>query len=150
MEIALDEFHDFVGRIFYVTTQGAVAEGAELGDDAVDHSGAEHTVLLVHGTLTLQAGSRSHTRVGQLVELCQTVGVLGIVDIDIDVGAFGHIESIGHLETVTAGDSFTGSFVGSILNGKTVPEAHRIAVQVSAYVCTQNGAMPPLPAELLK
>ena len=45
-------------------------------------------------------------------------------------------------DTVGAGDSFTGSFVGSILNGKSVPEAHRTAVQVSAYVCTQNGAMP--------
>jgi len=31
-----------------------------------------------------------------------------------------------------------------------VPEAHRTAVQVSAYVCTQNGAMPTYPEELLK
>ena len=53
-------------------------------------------------------------------------------------------------DTVGAGDSFTGSFVGSILNGKSVADAHRLAVQVSAYVCTQNGAMPTLPAELLK
>ena len=53
-------------------------------------------------------------------------------------------------DTVGAGDSFTGSFVGSILNGKSVPEAHRTAVQVSAYVCTQNGAMPTYPQELLK
>ena len=53
-------------------------------------------------------------------------------------------------DTVGAGDSFTGSFVGSILNGKSVPEAHRTAVQVSAYVCTQNGAMPTNPEELLK
>lgn len=52
-------------------------------------------------------------------------------------------------DTVGAGDSFTGSFVASILNGKSVVEAHRIAVQVSAFVCTQNGAMPQLPAELL-
>ena len=53
-------------------------------------------------------------------------------------------------DTVGAGDSFTGSFVGSILSGKSVTEAHQKAVQVSAYVCTQNGAMPTLPAELLK
>ena len=53
-------------------------------------------------------------------------------------------------DTVGAGDSFTGSFVGSILNGKSVPEAHRTAVQVSAYVCTQHGAMPTYPAELLR
>ena len=53
-------------------------------------------------------------------------------------------------DTVGAGDSFTGSFVGSILNGKSVPEAHHTAVQVSAYVCTQNGAMPEYKDELLK
>ena len=51
-------------------------------------------------------------------------------------------------DTVGAGDSFTGSFVGSILGGKSVAEAHRTAVRVSAYVCTQNGAMPEVPAEL--
>ena len=51
-------------------------------------------------------------------------------------------------DTVGAGDSFTGSFVGSILNGKSVPEAHRTAVRVSAFVCTQNGAMPVVPEEL--
>ena len=49
-------------------------------------------------------------------------------------------------DTVGAGDSFTGSFCAAILSGKPVAEAHQLAVQVSAYVCTQNGAMPPLPA----
>ena len=52
-------------------------------------------------------------------------------------------------DTVGAGDSFTGSFCAAILNGKAVEEAHRIAVEVSAYVCTQNGAMPKYPAELV-
>jgi fructokinase len=51
-------------------------------------------------------------------------------------------------DTVGAGDSFTGSFVGSILNGKPVPEAHKTAVHVSAFVCTQNGAMPIVPDRL--
>ena len=53
-------------------------------------------------------------------------------------------------DTVGAGDSFTGSFCAAILNGKAMEEAHRIAVQVSAYVCTQKGAMPTYPEELLK
>jgi fructokinase len=51
-------------------------------------------------------------------------------------------------DTVGAGDSFTGSFCAAILNGKSVPEAHKIAVNVSAFVCTQNGAMPQLPKEM--
>ncbi len=53
-------------------------------------------------------------------------------------------------DTVGAGDSFTGSFCAAILNGKPVAEAHKIAVEVSAFVCTQNGAMPTLPERLLK
>ena len=53
-------------------------------------------------------------------------------------------------DTVGAGDSFTGSFIASILKGKSIPEAHKRAVEVSAYVCTQNGAMPVLPENLLQ
>ena len=48
-------------------------------------------------------------------------------------------------DTVGAGDSFTGSFCAAILSGRPVAEAHKLAVEVSAYVCTQNGAMPTLP-----
>lgn len=51
-------------------------------------------------------------------------------------------------DTVGAGDSFTGAFVAAILKGNSVKEAHRLAVDVSAYVCTQNGAMPQLSDEL--
>lgn len=51
-------------------------------------------------------------------------------------------------DTVGAGDSFTAAFVSSILLGKTVKEAHKRAVDVSAYVCTQHGAMPQLPEEI--
>lgn len=52
-------------------------------------------------------------------------------------------------DTVGAGDSFTGTFISAILKGKTVREAHQLAVNVSAYVCTQNGAMPRLPENLI-
>lgn len=48
-------------------------------------------------------------------------------------------------DTVGAGDSFTAAFVAAILSGKPVSEAHQLAVNVSAYVCTQKGAMPVLP-----
>ena len=52
------------------------------------------------------------------------------------------------VDTVGAGDSFTAAFVASLLKGETIVEAHRKAVEVSAYVCTQSGAMPILPEEL--
>jgi len=51
-------------------------------------------------------------------------------------------------DTVGAGDSFTAAFIADILKGKSVAEAHVCAVQTSAYVCTQKGAMPILPKEL--
>lgn len=50
-------------------------------------------------------------------------------------------------DTVGAGDSFTASFIASVLKGKSVTEAHSIAVKTSAFVCTQKGAMPILPPE---
>ena len=51
-------------------------------------------------------------------------------------------------DTVGAGDSFNATFVSAVLKGNTIPEAHKQAVEVSAFVCTQNGAMPELPKEL--
>jgi len=51
-------------------------------------------------------------------------------------------------DTVGAGDSFTAAFVASLLKGHSVTESHRKAVDVSAFVCTQSGAMPVLPEEL--
>lgn len=51
-------------------------------------------------------------------------------------------------DTVGAGDSFTGAFIASILKGKSVKEAHKIAVETSAFVCTCNGAMPTLPESI--
>ena len=67
-------------------------------------------------------------------------------------GAMSYLETpkVEVADTVGAGDSFTGSFVASILAGKPIAEAHRIGVNVSAYVCTQNGAMPVIPEELKK
>ena len=51
-------------------------------------------------------------------------------------------------DTVGAGDSFTGAFCSAILTGKSISEAHKLAVEVSAYVCTQNGAMPKVSIEM--
>lgn len=52
-------------------------------------------------------------------------------------------------DTVGAGDSFTGAFIAALLMGKEVKKAHALAVEVSAYVCTQNGAMPELPEKII-
>jgi len=52
-------------------------------------------------------------------------------------------------DTVGAGDSFTAAFVSSLLHGQSISDAHQLAVDVSAFVCTQHGAMPVLPETLL-
>lgn len=51
-------------------------------------------------------------------------------------------------DTVGAGDSFTAAFIASLLKGKSVTEAHALAVRTSAFVCTRKGAMPELPPDL--
>lgn len=67
-----------------------------------------------------------------------------------DFKSFQPTPKVEVADTVGAGDSFTGSFTAAILSGKSVKEAHALAVKVSAFVCTQKGAMPKLPAELTK
>lgn len=45
-------------------------------------------------------------------------------------------------DTVGAGDAFAAAFIAGLLKGKCLAEAHQLAVNVSAYVCTKPGAMP--------
>lgn len=51
-------------------------------------------------------------------------------------------------DTVGAGDSFTAAFIAALLSGRGIAESHRLATDVSAFVCTQQGAMPKLPEAL--
>lgn len=63
--------------------------------------------------------------------------------------SFQETPKVEVVDTVGAGDSFTGAFCSGILKGMSVPEAHKMAVEVSAYVCTQSGAMPVLPGSIV-
>jgi Sugar kinases, ribokinase family len=64
--------------------------------------------------------------------------------------SFLETPNVNVADTVGAGDSFTAAFCASIIKGKSVREAHKLAVDVSAYICTQSGAMPVLPETLKK
>ncbi len=81
--------------------------------------------------------------------LVLTCGVNGSYVFTPGTMSFQETPKVEVADTVGAGDSFTGAFCSAILKGKSVCEAHRIAVEVSAYVCTQNGAMPKLPEKYL-
>ncbi len=80
--------------------------------------------------------------------LILTCGVNGSYVFTPDEISFMGTPKVEVADTVGAGDSFTATFVAAILKGENVTDAHRLAVEVSAYVCTQNGAMPELPARL--
>ena len=79
-----------------------------------------------------------------------TCGVGGSYVFSADEMSFFQTPSVMVADTVGAGDSFTGAFAASLLHGLSLADAHRRAVDVSAYVCTQSGAMPPLPERLTR
>ena len=81
-----------------------------------------------------------------LVLTCGTNG--SYVFTDDGLTSFQETPKVTVADTVGAGDSFTGSFCACIINGKPVQEAHKMAVEVSAFVCPKNGAMPLLPESL--
>ena len=86
----------------------------------------------------------------QLKMLILTCGVDGSYIITEHITSFQPTPKVEVADTVGAGDSFTGSFCAAILNGLPITQAHELAVKVSAFVCTQQGAMPVLPEELKK
>lgn len=81
--------------------------------------------------------------------LVLTCGTNGSYVFTADKSYYQPTPKVEVADTVGAGDSFTGSFCAALLKGKSIPEAHELAVKVSAFVCTQNGAMPMLPEDFL-
>lgn len=80
--------------------------------------------------------------------LILTKGVEGSYVFSGDASSFLPTPKVEVVDTVSAGDSFTAAFVASILKGKSITDAHSKVVEISAFVCTQKGAMPELPENL--
>ena len=53
------------------------------------------------------------------------------------------------VDTVGAGDAFTAALGMGLLKGLPLITIHEKATKLSAYVCTQNGAMPVLPESMV-
>ncbi len=81
--------------------------------------------------------------------LILTCGINGSYIFTSSNASFLQTPTVKVADTVGAGDSFTASFISSILTGKSIEDSHNIAVKVSAYVCTQRGAMPKLPNDII-
>ncbi len=54
------------------------------------------------------------------------------------------------VDTVGAGDSFTAALAVGLLRQAPLEETHVHANQIASFVCTCNGAMPELPADLIE
>lgn len=78
-----------------------------------------------------------------------TKGTQGSYIFTVDETSFKLTPSVKVADTVGAGDSFTAAFIVGIITGKNIAEAHQLAVDIAAFVCTQHGAMPALSKELI-
>ncbi len=115
----------------------------------------DEELLLIEQMFGLDTGDadrtcRTLTERHGLRMLILTCGTAGSYVFSGDEVSFLETPTVKVADTVGAGDSFTATFCASLLGGLPLREAHRLAVDVSAYVCTQAGAMPELPGELVK
>ena len=53
------------------------------------------------------------------------------------------------VDTVGAGDAFTAALAMGLLRGDDLDRINADANRLASYVCSQPGAMPPIPADLL-
>ena len=53
------------------------------------------------------------------------------------------------VDTVGAGDAFTATLAWGLVRGWELEQVNRAACRVAAFVCSQPGATPPIPADIL-
>lgn len=95
--------------------------------------------------------ARLFAEVPQLGVVALTRGVQGSTVFTRD-GLEGHTlpaKQVAVQDTVGAGDAFTAALVSGLLGGKRLEAIHDQAVAAAAFVCSQPGATPALPAGLV-
>ena len=107
------------------------------------------TEMLGYGKTTYDAGCKRIMDNFSINTIILTCGATGsYVFTDNSGSSYIETPKVEVADTVGAGDSFTGAFCSALLANHSIAEAHRLAVDVSAYVCTQHGAMPKLPEKI--
>lgn len=110
----------------------------------------DEELIVVADTLKLNSTSEIEIanklmNIYQLNMLVLTKGIEGSYVFSANETSFLPTPQVEVVDTVGAGDSFTAGLVALLLKGKSIREAHQKAVEVSAFVCTQQGAMPVIP-----
>jgi fructokinase len=80
--------------------------------------------------------------------LAYTCGTKGSYLYSKDEKSFLKTPVVKVKDTIGAGDSFTAALMVSLLNGDTLSKCHALAVEISAFVCENAGAMPEYTKEL--
>jgi len=79
-----------------------------------------------------------------------TYGANGSLLCSLKESSFLKTPQVAVKDTVGAGDAFSAALIVGILNGLPMKRSHEMAVQLSAYVCTQDGAMPEYDYKTIK
>jgi fructokinase len=84
----------------------------------------------------------------ELKLLAYTCGTNGSYLYSADEKSFLKTPVVKVKDTIGAGDSFSAALMVSLLNGNTLKKCHALAVDISAFVCENDGAMPEYTKEL--
>lgn len=77
-----------------------------------------------------------------------TIATLGVAGVVAWIGGTRHrlaAPEVAVIDTVAAGDSFTGAFAAALAAGKGVPDALRDGLAAGSLACTRRGAQPSIP-----
>lgn len=107
-----------------------------------DEEVAEISRLFDFGKMSEVEICRYLMNIYNLEIIMETKGAIGSYVFTQDETSYINTPKVQVVSTVGAGDSFTGSFIAAMLLGYNLQKSHQKAVEVSAYVCTQHGAVP--------
>ena len=74
-----------------------------------------------------------------------TLGEKGSVYQNGEIQYRQEIFSVETIDTTAAGDTFTGYFISSVIDGLSVPEGLRLAAKASSIAVSRKGAADSIP-----
>lgn len=103
--------------------------------------------LMGYGPLGYETACRRLMADYNLELVILTCGATGSYVFSVGESSYMDTPKVEVVDTVGAGDAFTAGFMASYMQGRSLKECHRLAVEIAAFVCTQKGAMPVLNEE---